>query len=316
MDFRQLEMFLSVAENSSFTRASEQLYVAQSAISRQIALLEDELGEKLFKRVSKKVYLTPAGETLLRYSRRIFQEIKNATLEISGFSNLERGQIRIAAGLIAGMYLLPPALEKFKLLYPKVDLTMVTGPTETLLAKLRNNELDLGVFTLPIQSPDLEIIPLPAEEMVVVVSAKHPTLVRKKSIAPKELLHHPLILFSQAAYTRRAIDAFFREVNLTPQVLMEAENVELIKPLVRINLGITIIPLRAVREEVRRGELHYLTIQGHRLVREQGLVLHKADHIPTVVAEMIRLIQEEQTISQKGSATSTEAAKPKRGGNR
>lgn len=294
MDFRQLEMFLAVAEQSSFTRASEQLYVAQSAISRQIALLEDELGEKLFKRVSKKVYLTPAGETLLRYARRIFQELKNARLEISGFSNLERGQVRIAAGLIAGMYLLPPALEKFKLLYPKIELTMVTGSTETLLTRLRHNELDLGVFTLPIQSPELQVIPLPAEEMVVVVSTKHPTLAGKKSISAKELARHPLILFPPAAYTRRALDAFFRELGITPQLLMEAENVELIKPLVRINLGITIIPLRAVREEVRRGELHYLTIQGRRLTREQGLVLHKTDHLPKALAELIRLIQEEQ----------------------
>lgn len=316
MDFRQLEMFLAVAEHSGFTRASEQLYVAQSAISRQIALLEDELGEKLFKRVSKKVYLTPAGETLLRYTRRIFQEIKNATLEISGFSNLERGQVRIAAGLIAGMYLLPPALEKFKLLYPKVDLTMVTGSTETLLTRLRNNELDLGVFTLPVESSGLQVIPLPAEEMVVVTSAKHPTLAKKKSISARELAHHPLILFPPAAYTRRALDAFFRETGITPQVLMEAENVELIKPLVRINLGITIIPLRAVREEVRRGELHYLTIQGHRLVREQGLVLHKADHIPKVLAELIRLIREEQSDLPKHQTAAARSAKIARKRNR
>ena len=295
MDFRQLEMFLAVAEHSGFTRASEQLYVAQSAISRQIALLEDELGEKLFKRVSKKVYLTPAGETLLRYARRIFQEIKNAKLEISGFSNLERGQVRIAAGLIAGMYLLPPALEKFKLLYPKIELTMVTGSTEALLSRLRSNELDLGVFTLPIQAPDLQVIPLPAEEMVIVTSTKHPTLAGKKSIDARELEKHPLILFPQAAYTRRTLDAFFREAQISPQVLMEAENVELIKPLVRINLGVTIIPLRAVQEEVRRGELHYLTLRHHDLTREQGLVLHKTDHLPRALAELIRLIKEEQS---------------------
>lgn len=316
MDFRQLEMFLAVAEQASFTRASERLYVAQSAISRQIALLEDELGEKLFKRFSKKVYLTPAGETLLLYARRIFQEIKNAKLEISGFSNLERGQVRIAAGLIAGMYLLPPALEKFKLLYPKVELTMVTGSTETLLAKLRHNELDLGVFTLPIQAPELQVIPLPAEEMVVVTSAKHPALAKKKSLNVAELEKHPLILFPQAAYTRRALDSFFREAHITPQILMEADNVELIKPLVRINLGITIIPLRAVREEVRRGELHYLTIQGRKLAREQGLVLHKADHLPKVLAELIRLIREEQDDSPKWQTAAARSVKTTRTRNR
>jgi len=101
MDLRQLEMFLAVADNSSFTSAGRQLHVAQSAISRKIGLLEHELGERLFKRVNKRIFITPAGETFLRYARRIFQDLRNAALEISEFSRLEWGHLRIGAGAIA-----------------------------------------------------------------------------------------------------------------------------------------------------------------------------------------------------------------------
>src|SRR5580692_6866690 len=121
-------MALAVAENASFTRASQKLYVAQSAISRKIKLLEDELGEPIFKRVNKKVYVTPAGETLLKYARRIFQDIRNVKLEISEIAHLERGQLRIGTGMLACTYILPPVLERFKVLHPSIDLEVITAP--------------------------------------------------------------------------------------------------------------------------------------------------------------------------------------------
>src|SRR5205814_8786045 len=89
MDLRQLEMLIAVAENSSFTLAGQQLRVAQSAVSRKIGMLEQELGGRLFARVNKKVFVTPAGETLLRYARRVFQDLRNASLEISEITHLE-----------------------------------------------------------------------------------------------------------------------------------------------------------------------------------------------------------------------------------
>lgn len=127
MDLRQLEMVIAVADNASFTRAGHQLHVAQSATSRKIRLLEDEFGEPLFKRVSKGIYVTPAGETLLVYARKVFQDLRNATLEISELARLERGQLRIGVGMIACTYILPPLLEKFRSLYPRIDLQVATG---------------------------------------------------------------------------------------------------------------------------------------------------------------------------------------------
>lgn len=294
MDLRQLEMALAVADNASFTRASQQLYVAQSAISRKIKLLEDELGEPIFKRVNKKVYITPAGETLLRYARRIFQDIRNAKLEISEIAHMDRGLLRLGAGMLACTYILPPVLEKFKALHPQIDLEVITAPTDILLIKVRDNLIELGVFTLPIQHSDLEVVPLTTEEMVVVTSPKHPVLSKRSRIKADEIQNYPLILFPKGARTRAVLEEFFHNAGISPRVVMEAENVALIKPLVQIDLGISIIPFRSVFDELKRGELHCLRIENHKVTRQVGLVYHKSEHIPKILAELIRLFKEAQ----------------------
>ena len=122
--------------------------MAQSAISRKVKLLEDELGEKLFRRVNKKVFLTPAGKVMLRYSDRIFQELRNASLEIADLRELNQGVLRIGSGMTACMYLLPPVIEKFQKRFPKVDIQVQTGPAEVILPKVRDGALDIGVVTL------------------------------------------------------------------------------------------------------------------------------------------------------------------------
>ncbi len=291
MDLRQLEMFLAVADLASFTVAGHELHVAQSAISRKIRLLEHELGEPLFKRVNKRVHLTPDGETLARYARRVFLDLRNAAIEVSELAHLNRGRVRIGAGMTACIHLLPPILEKFKALYPNVEPDVVTGPTESLLSQIRNNQLDIGVFTLPIQYPDLDVIPFCSEEMVVVTSPKHPQLARRRSLPAAEIAQYPLILFSKGATTRILIDRFFHEAGIVPRISMESESVATIKPLVAVNLGITIIPLRAVQAEAARGELHYLRIRDHSFKREIGLVFQKCDQQPRVVGELIRLFR-------------------------
>jgi len=285
-------MAISVADNASFTRASQQLYVAQSAISRKIKLLEEELGEPIFKRVNKKIYITPAGETLLRYARRIFQDIRNAKLEISEIAHLDHGQLRIGAGMLACTYILPPVLERFKALHPRIELKVITAPTETLLSQLSDNLIELGVLTLPIKHPDLRVVPLITEEMVVVTSPKHAVLSKETRISAEELQNYPLILFPRGARTRDVLDAFFRDAGIAPRIVMEAENVALIKPLVKIDLGISIIPLRSVSEELQRGELHSLKIKDFKLIRKVGLVFHKSDHLPKMLAELMGLFKE------------------------
>jgi DNA-binding transcriptional LysR family regulator len=291
MDFRQLEMFHAVAKHSGFTAAGQQLHVAQSAISRKIKLLEQELGDQLFKRVNKKIYLTPSGEVMLRYTRRIFQDLRNAALEVSEIANVHRGTLRIGSGMTACMYLLPPIIEKFQAKYPKIDIQVVTGPSESLIPQIRNSAIDLGILTLPVVSPDLEVAPFATEEMVVVASPKHRKLRNRRAISASELGEYPIIVFAKGASTRALIDGYFERLGIRPNIAMESESVATIKPLVQVNLGIGLLPLRAVLPESRRGELHILHVRDHRLHREIGLVHHKSDYQPKALQELIAMFR-------------------------
>jgi DNA-binding transcriptional LysR family regulator len=291
MDLRQLEMVRAVAENSSFTLAGRQLNVAQSAISRKIKLLENELGEKLFRRVNKKVFLTPAGTVMLRYSDRIFQELRNASLEIADLRELNRGILRIGSGMTACIYLLPPVIEKFQKRFPKVDIQVQTAPADVLLPKVRDGALDVGVVTLPVNFPDLEVLPFAREEMVVVASPRNRKLAHRRTIRSAELASLRMILFNPGTTTRTLIDDYFRRIGIQPEVAMESENIASIRPLVRINLGVSILPLAAVADEAKRGELKYLRLADEPLTRDIGLVTHKSNYQPRLLLELISLFK-------------------------
>lgn len=285
-------MFLAVAENSSFTAAGQQLHVAQSAISRKIKLLEEELGENLFRRSAKRVYLTEAGEIMLRHTRKVFQDLRTAQLEVSELSRMHRGLLRIGANMTACLYLLPPALEKFRALHPNIDTQVVTGSTEQLLGQIRSNTIDVGILTLPSSLPDLDAIPLCEEELVVVTSPRHEKFGKRKTVRVNELRNQPLIIFTRDAATRSLLDRFFERAGFKPRIAMESESVATIKPLVQINLGISIMPLRAVAADARRKELHYLCIQDERLVRQIGLVSHKSDYRPRALGKLAELLKQ------------------------
>lgn len=282
-------MFRAVAENSSFTLAGQQLHVAQSAISRKVRILEEELGEKLFRRVNKRVFLTPAGDTMMRYTHRIFQELRNASLEVADHTQMKRGTLRIGSGMTACMYLLPPVIEEFQSGFPNIDVQVITGTADSLLQQIRSGRIDLGVLTLPLLSPDLEVTPFTKEEMVLVASPRNRKLAKRRTISARELGEHRMILFSHGTSTRSVLDQYFDRVRVEPRVAMESENVATIKPLVRINLGVALLPLRSVVAEAKRGELHYLRIRDEKIVRETGLVCHKGDYKPKALTEMIEL---------------------------
>jgi DNA-binding transcriptional LysR family regulator len=282
-------MFRAVAENSSFTLAGQHLNVAQSAISRKIRLLEEELGEKLFRRVSKRVFLTPAGETMMRYTHRVFQELRNAALEVADHTQMKRGTLRIGSGMTACMYVLPPVIEQFQSSFPNIEVQVITGTADTLIQQIRNGRIDLGVLTLPLWSPDLEVTPFTSEEMVLVASPRNRKLAKRRTIRARELADHRMILFSQGTSTRAVLDQYFTRIGVAPRAAMESENVATIKPLVRINLGVALLPLRSVAAEAKHGELHYLRIRDEKIVREVGLVCHKGDYKPKALAEMIGL---------------------------
>jgi DNA-binding transcriptional LysR family regulator len=288
MDFRQLEMFGAVAEEGTFTRAAERLHVSQSAISRQVKLLEEELGGALLHRGPKRVALTQPGELLLKMVHRIQRDMTEVVTQISDTHTLHRGSLSVAGGMTVCLYILPRLLKKFRSLYPHVDLRVASGASENIQRQLRNAELDLALLTLPILARDLEVIPVLKEEMVVVTAPGHP-LSRERTVEPKSLGRQPLILYETGSNSRKVLDQFFLEEQVPVEVAMETENVEIIKAMVASGLGVSIIPFAAAAKDVRTKRLAQTRVRGRRLYRETGWVYLKSDYVPRTISEMIRV---------------------------
>jgi len=290
MDLRQLEILRAVAETGSFTGAGRRLHVSQSAVSRQILLLESELNEPLFWRIKRKVKITPAGEALLQLAIRVFADIKETTTSITETQEKLTGTVRLVGGMTVSLYVFPTLLREFRRSHPEVDVKVLTGPAERLLRKLRAGAADLGLLTLPVDEPDLITVPVMREEMMLVTYPTH-ALAKRGRVEPAELVRQPFVLYEPGSNTRRVIDELFIKEKIQPRMVMETENVEIIKAMVKSGFGITIISQQAVEREVKEGQLASCRISGHTLVRETGWVYLKANRVPRKVEEMIRTLE-------------------------
>jgi DNA-binding transcriptional LysR family regulator len=290
VDLRQLEILRAVAESGSFTSAGQQLHLSQSAVSRQILLLEEELKEQLFLRLGRKIRITSAGTTLLELSRRMFDDLERTRASILDSQQQVSGTLRLVGGMTVCLYVFPPLLKAFRRQHPGVDVKLMPGATPRLIRQLRSGAADLGLLTLPIDDPNLVAIPVMREELLLVTAPTH-ALAKKKHVTPQDLVGQPFVLFETGSNSRKSIEAFFVQEQISPRVVTETENVEIIKALVQIGMGITIIPYQAVAREVRAGQLFCSRIAGQQLVRETGWVHLRLPRIPRAVQEMMKTLE-------------------------
>ncbi len=283
-----MEMFRAVAEEKSFTKAAERLHVSQSAVSRQVKLLEEELGSVLLHRGPRHATLTPSGELLLKTAHRVQRELQDALSQISETRTLHRGSLSLAGGMTVCMYILPRVLKRFRALYPAVELAVTSAASAVVLERIRRHELDLALLTLPIVAEDLQVVPALKEEMVLVTAPGHP-LMRERPVPPKNLSRYPLITYESGSNTRRVLDEFFFEEQLPSRIAMETENVEIIKAMVGNGLGVSIIPFAAAAKDVRAKRLACARLKSRRLFRETGWVYLRSDYVPRAVSEVMRV---------------------------
>jgi len=285
VDLRQLEIVQAVAEAGSFTGAGRRLRISQSAISRQILLLEEEMNEAIFLRVGRRIKITPAGESLVKLSHRVFGDIKETLTLIGESQQVLSGTLHLAGGMTVCMYVFPMLLQEFRRHHSGVEVKLITGTSQRLLHEIRAGTADLGFITLPVNEPELVTVPAMEEEMLLVTHPAHP-LAKKKQIAAQDLAQEPFVLFEAVSNSRRVVDAFFSKERIDPRIVMETENVEILKALVRSEMGITIIPYQAVAREVRSGQLFCARIANVRLVRQTGWVYQRSNRIPRMLEEM------------------------------
>jgi LysR family transcriptional regulator, low CO2-responsive transcriptional regulator len=290
MDLRQLEIIRAIADTGSFTAAGEKLHVSQSAISRQILLLEEELGEPVFHRIGRRIRITPAGESLLQLSHRVFQDLQETVSSIGDKRESLRGTMRLVGGMTVCLYVFPALLAEVRRVHPHLDLKITVGSAERSIAMLRSGAGDLGMITLPVEATDLVSVPVLEEELLLITYPTHP-LAKKKSISPADLNRQDFVLFETGSITRRLVEGFFTREGIEPEIIMETENVEIIKAMVRNGLGISIVPWQAAAADVRAGHLFCSRIAGHSLVRQTGWLYPKMSRLPRTVSEVLKVFE-------------------------
>ena len=291
MDLRQLEILQAIAETGSFTACGRKLNVSQSAISRQIALLEEELGEPLFLRVGRQVRMTPAAESLVQLGQRVFQDVRDTVEAITDHTRTLRGTLRLAGGMTVCLYVFPPLLKHVKRVHPELDIRVTVATASRSVDELRSGRHDAGLLTLPVEETDLITVPVMREELLLVTMPTHP-LAKKRQIEPHDLAGEPFVLFEPGSATRKVIDGMFVTEKIEPTVVMDTENVEIIKAMVKTGLGISIVPYQAVAREVRARQFFCSRIEGHELIRETGWVYAGASRVPRMIHELMRAFEE------------------------
>jgi DNA-binding transcriptional LysR family regulator len=290
VDLRQLEVVRTVADTGSFTAAAQRLHVSQSAVSRQVLLLEEELREPLFLRLGRKVRLTDAGEALLQLARRVLTDIRETTTTIADRQTALKGTVRLGGGMTVCLHVFPDLLKEYRRKHPGVEVKLTTGGTPQLIERVRAGALDVALLTLPIEGADLMQVRVMREELLLVTHPSHP-LARQRRLPAADLDGKPCVLFEAGSSTRRVIDEMFAREQIQPRVVMETENVEILKALTSAGMGMTIVPYQAIVREVRAGQLKCRRIDGVTLVRETGWVYVRAARVPRLVQHMFDALE-------------------------
>jgi DNA-binding transcriptional LysR family regulator len=294
MKLDQLRTFQTVASVRSFGSAGELLHITQPAISKQIAALETELGERLFER-GRSARLTLAGTALLKHVDHLSRILTVAKEEISDLRELRGGDLSIGAAHSVATCVLPSLIEAYRARYPKVNLSIEAGWSVEIASRLVTYDLDLGLLVL--LSPKLEGFPklkflrLATTDLVFVVSPNNP-LTKRKKITWDELKEAPWILNQEGCVYRSYIERRLKERGQAMKVEVEVIGLELQKKLTQLGLGVSLLPRDFVTTELKQGTLKTLSVGGTKLQAYSCLVFRNDKYIHGPMRAFMKLLPE------------------------
>ena len=248
MDIRQLKVFIAVVESGSFTRAAEQLHVAQSAVSVSIQKLETTLGLTLFDRTERKTRLTAEGEVLLSRAKRLVQEFQQTQQEMRELSGGEVGTVRLGTSAMLGSYFLPEKIVAFRARYPNINFHVVGEGTSRAQEQLLAGEIDMAMVNLVNLPSELEAFSLVTEPVVACVAKSHP-LARCESITFQDFAKEPLVLYSAGYYLRELVNQECKQVRVKPNIVLETNILRLMTSLVLAQSAVGFVLDRVTKEE-------------------------------------------------------------------
>ncbi|MGH3179781.1 MAG: LysR family transcriptional regulator [Streptosporangiaceae bacterium] len=243
MELHQLEYFVAVAEEASFTRAASRVHVAQPGVSAQVRRLESELGQQLLDRSGRSVRLTEVGSAVLPFARAALDAVANARLAVDELAGLVRGQVTV--GMVSGCALpvLAELLAGFHDRHPGVTIALVEDNSDRLVERLRDGQLDLALIGWAEQTPaDIDTVVLVDEELVAAVAPGHP-LAGAGPITIRQLRDLPLVSLPRGTGVRAALDAACAAAGFTPRIVFEASALPMVVELAGRGLGLAVVPV-------------------------------------------------------------------------
>lgn len=292
MDLMQLEMFVAMVEEGSFRKAAERVFRTQPAVSMALRKLEQEIGIPLFDRSTRSDYvLTDTGEVLYDYAKRLLNLRDEAFLTLKQLQSLQSGRIRIGANESTSLYLLPRLILAFREQYPKVKIEVYRQLSVRLPAELRQRNLDLAIMSYKPNDSDLQATPIMRDELVLISSPRH-RLAECDRVHIKDLGTESFIAHNVRSSSRDSVIEAFRQHETPLNISIEIATIETIKKFVTKDLGLAFVPSMCVQEEVERGDIARIPVEGFSYARTLWMVRRRTDTHSHAASAFLKLIGE------------------------
>lgn len=286
MDISSLQAFIAVARHESFSKASEQLFITQPAVSKRVAAIEEELGTQLFNRIARQISLTEAGKQLLPRAQDLVSQAEDMQRYASNLNDDISGNLSVAIAHHIGLHRMPPILKEFNLRHPKVQLDILFEDSDRAFHAVEQGDIEFAVITLPTELPEkLQKQTIWHDALNVVVGVDHP-LAKLKSVNMKKLAEYSSVLPSKDTETHKIVLREFAERGLELRVQMETNNLETLKMLAAAGLGWSLLP------KTMNDSLLKPVKVGVELSRELGLVIHSKRSLSNAANALKSLIEQ------------------------
>jgi DNA-binding transcriptional LysR family regulator len=290
MDLLQLEHFLAVVEERTFTRAAERVSRTQPAVSQSIKKLEEEVGISLFARDVHDVSLTEAGRLLLDYARTIVRSRDEALRQLGALKNLTSGTVNIAAHESAAVYLLPAALRRYLHRFPEITVGISRSKLDEIPRQVLNREVDVGFVKDEPIFHELECLEVHLDEMILVAPPRH-ALARHAQVHIEDLGQEQFVVHCSCSTTEQKLLQLFEQHNTRCRIVAKLWSFENIKSFVEAEVGLAIVPGITVQQELRTGRLARLNVAELNIPRRTLMIYWQHGYRSEPARELIKVMR-------------------------
>jgi DNA-binding transcriptional LysR family regulator len=293
MNIETLRIFCDVVQSQSFSRGAKINDVSQSAATQSVHRVEQYFGVQLVDRSKRPFVLTPEGQACYEGFREVLELYDSVEARVRSLRREISGLVRVAAIYSVGLHDMSRCMQDFMRQYPKAKVRLEYLRPNKVYEAVLGAEVDLGIISYPVASPELSVIPLRSERMVVVCPPDHP-LARHQAVTAEHLQGADFVAFDRDLSIRKEIDRYLRQRSINIRVVMEFDNIETIKQAVEIGAGVSILPEPTVREAVERGSLATVRLIAPELYRPLGIIYRQRRVFTPTAAKFVEILRQLQ----------------------